>query len=303
MVSRSIVHVLLIVSAVLLVGVDCHKPTPPTNYSDEKSPTLTHDGGGVVADNRVSNGTAPISTDNTRATRRKNSSRLLSRRRAAKILEKPLDSQLNTIAERLIDKKDSRDNLGSASDKHVQAKVGTVGDQVRRQELEVDPSLLFTEGPPIHFPAVVSPLEASFGGLTGLQGLPPLSLIQFLKILVAVTPFVIPLVFIPLLIFTVGVTLIPVTRSNLFIERGRQSDDGRWEYRPGFMFTYLVQPIKDFTGNVLVPRAEQFYNALISHEQCVERISCEISARLHIQPNWDERAGWRSIANASWISR
>lgn len=187
--------------------------------------------------------------------------------------------------------------------------VGTLNPNARRREdtnaNEVSIALEGPVGSEIEFTSPVSPIEASLGGLTGLQGLPPLSFIQFIKLLVAVTPFIIPLIFIPLLIFTIGLLMIPVTRGNVFVDIGDLRAPSS-SFVPSFVSSYFVNPLKSWSGSdslVALPRslAYDFGAKLIDTEQCVERISCEISAR-YLHKHW-EQGNWRSIANTSWISR
>ncbi|ODM92642.1 hypothetical protein Ocin01_14039 [Orchesella cincta] len=166
---------------------------------------------------------------------------------------------------------------------------------IRRQEADVSLISLATEGP-IELTSV-SPIESSFGGLTGLQSLPPLSILQFIKLLVAVTPFMIPIIFIPLLILTIGIFMIPVTRSNIFLDVG---DFRSFKGYTTSVWSPYMGSIKNFTTSVVMPRALQFANEVSDHESCVEKISCEISAR-YLHDGWN--GSWRSIANRGWISR
>lgn len=168
---------------------------------------------------------------------------------------------------------------------------------------------IIPEGPPgseLEFPFHVSPVEGSLGGFTGLQGLEPLTPVQFIKTLIAVTPFIIPLIFIPLLIFTIGILMIPVTKANVFLDVGEL---GR---RRGSSFdllpSFLANPIKTISSAVAtgsqIPRslAYEIGSKLLDTEECVERLSCEISERYLSYSNW-EQGNWRSVVNRSWISR
>ncbi len=133
---------------------------------------------------------------------------------------------------------------------------------------------------------------------------------QFIKTLIAVTPFIIPLIFIPLLIFTIGILMIPVTKANVFLDVGELgkrrsgSKSSSFDLLPGF----LVNPIKTISSAVAtgskIPRslAYEIGTKLLDTEECVERLSCEISERYLSYSNW-EQGNWRSVVNRSWISR
>ncbi|CAL8141219.1 unnamed protein product [Orchesella dallaii] len=58
--------------------------------------------------------------------------------------------------------------------------------------------------------------------------------------------------------------------------------------------------VKNYTTSVVMPRAYHLVNEVADHENCVERISCEISAR-YLHNEWN--GSWRSIVNKGWISR
>jgi len=100
----------------------------------------------------------------------------------------------------------------------------------------------------------VSPIQSSLGGLTGLQGLPPLSLIQFVKLLVAVTPFIVPIIFVPLLLFTVGMFMIPVNKAGVFFE-----GNGRAKYASPEVSSWPMRIV----------------NAVTTTDNCFELIACK----------------------------
>jgi len=85
----------------------------------------------------------------------------------------------------------------------------------------------------------VSPIESSFGGLTGLTGLPQLSIVQAIKLIVAVFPFIIPLVFVPLLIFSVGIFFFPVARVHYTVEDKETGDGTFFINDPKNIFPHL----------------------------------------------------------------